>query len=116
MSPLLLKLFLSPQIFLNFFGAIILDNLEYSEEEKKKKLEVCVHAHVLVLVSLRLLVCCLQELEKPKQKQVPRHLQIFKQYVLLCVSFAVLTSGVCYHSNRPKRVRPPAGIENSNLE
>ena len=28
------------QIFLNFFGAVILDNLEYDEEEKKAKLEV----------------------------------------------------------------------------
>ena len=28
------------KIFLNFFGAVILDNLEYDEEEKKAKLEV----------------------------------------------------------------------------
>ena len=28
------------QIFLNFFSAVILDNLEYDEEEKKIKLEV----------------------------------------------------------------------------
>lgn len=28
------------QIFLNFFGAVILDNLEYDEEEKRQKLEV----------------------------------------------------------------------------
>ena len=38
------------QIFLNFFGAIILDNLEYSEEEKKKKLEVCMTRGVCACV------------------------------------------------------------------
>ena len=47
-------------ILLNFFVAVILDNLEYDEETKKKKLE--------------------QDLKKQKVEKVPPHLRIFQYF------------------------------------
>ena len=41
------------QIFLNFFGAVILDNLEYDDEVKQQKLEV---SSLLLLLLLLLLL------------------------------------------------------------
>lgn len=50
----------SSLIFLNFFGAVILDNLEYSEEEKQSKLEDI-------------------KRKEDKSNTVPFHLRIFKK-------------------------------------
>ena len=59
------------QILLNFFVAVILDNLEYPEEKKQRKLE--------------------QE-QQPKRERVPFHLRIFQYCKPKCVPAPKLSS------------------------
>ena len=59
------------QILLNFFVAVILDNLEYPEEKKQRKLE--------------------QE-QQPKRERVPFHLSIFQYCKPKCVPAPKLSS------------------------
>ena len=60
---------LTSQILLNFFAAVILDNLDYTEEKKVKKLEQELKTHKIekVPIHLKLFKCC-----GPKRVRVPK--------------------------------------------
>ena len=65
------KILFVHQILLNFFVAVILDNLEYPEEKKQRKLE---------------------EEQQPKRERVPFHLRLFQYCKPKCVPAPKLSS------------------------